>query len=59
MMFITERHDELFYYNNDHNYHVLNINENKSDNKFVRVKTKDNKHISLCIHIFLEQHDLI
>ena len=52
-------HDGLFYYNNDYNYRVLNINENKSGNKFVRVKTKNNKHISLYIHVFLEQHDLI
>lgn len=52
-------HDGEFYYDNDGNYRVLNINVNKTGCRSVRMKDKNNKDVSLVIRKFMEQHDLL
>ena len=51
-------HNGNFYYDNDCNYRVLNINENKTKCKYVRMMDKNNQSVSVVIARFLEQHDL-
>ena len=52
-------HDGSFYYDNDGNYRVLNINVNKTGCRSVRMKDKNKKDVSVVIRKFMEQHDLL
>ena len=52
-------HDGVFYYDNEINYRILNINKNKSGNQFVSMKDVNGKTTSVYINRFLQQHDLI
>ena len=52
-------HNGVFYYDNEMNYRVLNVNTTKSKCKFVAMISKSNKSVSVYINRFLEQHDLI
>ena len=52
-------HDGKFYYDNDINYRVLNINTAKCGVKYVNLQDKNNQFVALYINKFLEQHDLI
>lgn len=52
-------HDGVFYYDNDMNYRILNINENKSGCRFVSIKDVNGITTAVCINRFLKQHDLI
>lgn len=52
-------HDGNIYYDNDCNYRVLNINTVKCGAKCVHMKDKNNKQISVYIHRFKEQHDIV
>ena len=52
-------HEGVFYYDNDSNYRILNININKTGCRSVRMKDKNHKDVSLVIRKFMEQHDLI
>ena len=62
----TERHefegyyynDGTFYYDNDMNYRILNINTTKCGAQFVSMRSKNNSKVAVYINIFLEQHDL-
>ncbi len=48
-----------FYYDNDVNYRILNENISKSGYKYVNMRDINNKFVSVYIHKFLKQHDLI
>lgn len=50
-------HDGVFYYDNDSNYRILNVNINKTGCCSVRMKDKNNKDVSVVIKRFKEQHD--
>ena len=52
-------HDGVFYYDNDFNYRILNINENKCGNQFVSMRDVNGKTTSVYINRFLQQHDLL
>ena len=52
-------HDDVFYYDNDFNYRILNINENKCGNQFVVMRDIYGRRVSVYIHKFLQQHDLL
>ena len=52
-------HDDVFYYENDFNYRILNINENKCGNQFVVMRDIYGRRVSVYIHKFLQQHDLL
>ena len=51
-------HDGLFYYDNDVNYKVININVMKNGCKYVFMKSIEGKWIKVITHKFIEQHDL-
>ena len=52
-------HEGVFYYDNDYNYRILNINVNKSGNQFVCLRDIYGRHVKLYINRFLQQHDLL
>ena len=49
----------LFYYDNDMNYRVLNINTTKSGARYVNIISTEGKKVSVYITRFLEQHDIL
>ena len=51
-------HDGLFYYDNDANYKILNINKTKGGSKMVRMNDINGKPISVYYNLFKKQHDL-
>ena len=51
-------HDGMFFYDNDVNYRILNINKSKSGFNYVNMRDKNNKFVSVYIHKFLHQHDM-
>ena len=51
-------HDGVFYYDNDMNYRILNINVAKGKCRYVNMRDKNNKIVAVVITRFLEQHDL-
>ena len=52
-------HDGVFYYDNDVNYRILNINTNKSGTRYVAMRNIYGKLVCVCINRFLKQHDLV
>ena len=52
-------HDGVFYYDNDMNYRILNINETKNGCRYVSIKDINGKQTAVVIHRFLKQHDLL
>ena len=52
-------HDGVFYYDNDINYRILNINETKSGYQWVSMKDINGKTTNVYINRFLKQHDLL
>lgn len=52
-------HDGVFYYDNDINYRILNINTSKGGTKFVRMCDIYGRKVSVYINRFLKQHDLL
>ena len=51
-------YDGQFYYDNNMNYRILNINVSKSGSKSVRMRSKANKYVDVVVNRFLEQHDI-
>ena len=52
-------HDGVFYYDNEMNYRILNVNETKCGTKFVCMKDIYGRKVSVYVNRFLQQHDLI
>ena len=52
-------YEGVFYYDNDINYRILNVNETKSKNKFVAMTDIYGKQVNVCINRFLLQHDML
>ena len=52
-------HEGVFYYDNDINYRILNINENKNGTQYVAMRDIYGKLVCVCINRFLKQHDLL
>ena len=51
--------DGVFYYDNDINYRILNINTMKCGNQYVAMRDIYGRAISVYINRFLQQHDLL
>ena len=52
-------HDGVFYYDNDMNYRILHVNENKTGCRFVSMNDVNGKQTAVVIHRFLQQYDLL
>ena len=52
-------HNGVFYYDNEMNYRVLNINITKCGSRFVNIRDINSNSITVYINRFLKQHDLI
>ena len=52
-------HKDKFYYDNDMNYRVLNINIAKCGSQFVMMRDTNNHSVAVTINRFKQQHDLI
>ena len=52
-------HDGVFYYDNDINYRILNINETKTRCRYVNMKDINGKTTAVYVNRFLQQHDLL
>ena len=51
-------HDGVFYYDNEINYRILNINKTKWETQYVNMKDVNGKTTSVYINRFLKQHDM-
>lgn len=51
-------HDGSFYYDNDVNYRILNINIAKSGTRYVNILDINGRKVAVYINRFLQQHDL-
>lgn len=51
-------HDGVFYYDNDINYRILNINKRKDGYQWISMKDINGKTTTVYINRFLKQHDL-
>ena len=52
-------HDGVFYYDNDINYRILNINKTKCGARFVNMIDINGKKTAVYVNRFLQQHDLL
>ena len=52
-------HDGVFYYDNDINYRILNINKTKCGCRYVNMIDINGKTTAVYINRFLQQHDLL
>lgn len=52
-------HDGVFYYDNDMNYRILNINTAKCGTQFVCLSDIYGRPVKVYINRFLQQHDLL
>ena len=52
-------HNGVFYYDNEMNYRVLNVNTTKSKCKFVCLQNTNNRKVNVYYSKFKQQHDLI
>ena len=63
----TERHyfkdyyyyEGVFYYDNDMNYRILNINVTRNGSRYVNMVSTEGKYVAVVITRFLDQHDLL
>ena len=52
-------HEGMFYYDNDMNYRILNINVAKNGSRYVNMVSTEGKAVSVVINRFLDQHDML
>ena len=52
-------HDGVFYYDNDINYRILNVNTNQNGTRFVPMRDIYGRQVLVVINRFLQQHDLL
>ena len=52
-------HEGVFYYDNDINYRILNINTNNGGTRYVNLRDIYGRNVAVCIKKFLQQHDML
>ena len=52
-------HDGVFYYDNDVNFRILNVNISQFGSRFVVMRDIYGRKVAVCMKRFLQQHDLL
>ena len=52
-------HEGIFYYDNDMNYRILNVNLLRNEARYVNMNDTEGNRVKVFISRFLEQHDML